>query len=311
MNIYIDESGIFTEGISCQGALIIPERSIERIISSFDCFKKAWGIKNEVKGKNLNEIQIDDLVGRIEKEDILFMANVIDMNYFSENDVEIHKTEQEKCLTRNLKRCHHPDFRREIYEHAEKLKNMKSQSYIQNVALTNLTDKVLRLSIPYYACRYPEELSNFTWMIDAKGNKITSPEEWWLMLYKGFISTNSERSPLPLINELDYSHFKDYILPGMGHDLNRIFSSLHFANSSDEVGLQIIDILINALRRALRGNLQPPGWRKIGRLMIREYSQNISFLSFSRGCEKKVAINPPYARIVKYFNKIAKPMVRK
>lgn len=42
-------------------------------------------------------------------------------------------------------------------------------------------------------------------------------------------------------------------------DLRAVFSDLRFS-SANEMGLELVDILTNGVRRALLGNLQPEGW---------------------------------------------------
>ena len=52
-------------------------------------------------------------------------------------------------------------------------------------------------------------------------------------------------------------------------DVKKIMSEhLAFESSANNLGLQLVDIVVNAIRRALHGNLQPDGWGNLGKLMV-------------------------------------------
>jgi hypothetical protein len=54
-------------------------------------------------------------------------------------------------------------------------------------------------------------------------------------------------------------------------DLGKLLSrNFNYMPSHDQIGLQLADVLTNATRRALTGNLQQSGWRHIGRLMVKK-----------------------------------------
>ena len=47
-----------------------------------------------------------------------------------------------------------------------------------------------------------------------------------------------------------------------------------FANSRKYIGLQLVDILASAVRRACQGHLQFEGWQNLGKLMVQNADKN-------------------------------------
>jgi hypothetical protein len=90
-------------------------------------------------------------------------------------------------------------------------------------------------------------------------------------------------------------------------NLGRVLSeSLRFSKDP-EPGLELVDILTNATRRALRGNLQPEGWREIPTIMVLRKPQNIQILSLDKSAPETAKL--PYGRVVKAFDIGARPML--
>jgi hypothetical protein len=50
-------------------------------------------------------------------------------------------------------------------------------------------------------------------------------------------------------------------------DMDALLADLKFCQSHLLTGLQTVDILASAIRRACNGTLRPAGWRDLGRLM--------------------------------------------
>jgi len=75
-----------------------------------------------------------------------------------------------------------------------------------------------------------------------------------------------------------------------------LLSDIRFSSQS-EPGLEFVDILTNAVRRMLTGNLQKEGWKNIHRLMIHRQDETyISFILF--GEDKEITRRASYARRV-------------
>jgi len=82
----------------------------------------------------------------------------------------------------------------------------------------------------------------------------------------------SKRRPSFRAEGVDYSHFERFqATPEDGAEhaisLKLLLKDLRFSDLA-EPGLELIDILVTATRRALVGNLQLPGWNNIRRLMF-------------------------------------------
>jgi hypothetical protein len=82
--------------------------------------------------------------------------------------------------------------------------------------------------------------------------------------------------------------------------------SLRFS-TDPEPGLELVDILTNATRRALRGNLQPEGWREIPTIIVNRKPHNIHLLSLDDAIPETAKL--PYGRVVKAFDIAAKSML--
>src|SRR5262249_49855651 len=78
-------------------------------------------------------------------------------------------------------------------------------------------------------------------------------------------------------------------------------------SSAAEPGLEMIDILVNATRRALMGNLGVRGWKEIPALMIHSPQQYIGLVSLSKAPER--ATDLPYRSVLGHFKGGGKNML--
>jgi hypothetical protein len=114
---------------------------------------------------------------------------------------------------------------------------------------------------------------------------------------------------MPVLEGADYSYFERFNYSDgaeEGTDLNLLLADLRFS-SRVETGLELVDILVNAVRRALVGNLQDVGWRDIRRLMIHRPEHYIELMLLAGASQEPRA--PNYARVVRHFSTGGKPMV--
>ena len=116
----------------------------------------------------------------------------------------------------------------------------------------------------------------------------------------------SIRRPAPRMEGADYSYF-DRFHAGAKHgadgeeqgiDLKLLLEDLRFSSATIP-GLELVDILVNATRRALIGNLGEAGWCDIARLMVHRKTPYINFMILREGGD--AIHNPPYLHIVKNF----------
>jgi hypothetical protein len=144
--------------------------------------------------------------------------------------------------------------------------------------------------VVFFAQRKPYELGSFAWVVDGKDPaKVTRWEEWWAHYAQGAIATMSKRRPalmLPDNFHADYSFYDKFNLLDekgeKGTSLKLLLKDLRFSSKA-EPGLEFVDILTNAVRRALSGNLKKEGWQNIHRLMIHRNEPYISFVVFHEG----------------------------
>src|SRR5690242_9117110 len=108
MHIFIDESGTFAlpagrNRVSVVGALIIPERRLSYIEKRYLKLRPSLPKeKGEVKGRLLSENEVDLIATMLASHDVLFEACAIDLGVHTGADITLHKSEQEKGITKNI-----------------------------------------------------------------------------------------------------------------------------------------------------------------------------------------------------------------
>ena len=154
----------------------------------------------------------------------------------------------------------------------------------------------------FYSQRRPQELGAIKWIVDGKDpKKVTKWENWWAHYAQGALSTMSKRRPSPHLFCGDYSYYqRSYGTKGdnreEGTDLTRLLKDIQFLAKS-EAGLEFVDILTNAVRRALAGNLQQKGWQNIHKIMIHRNSDAyIQFVLF--GADEDIVRDAKYTKVV-------------
>jgi hypothetical protein len=190
--------------------------------------------------------------------------------------------------------------------------------FVQALATFEVLHHVITNAPNFFAQRKPYELGSFRWTVDGKDKaKVTRWEEWWANYARGALSTMSKRRPAGRFGEnlqADYSFFEKFRSnDGTGEDgisMTVLLKDIQFL-SGVQYGLEMVDILANAVRRSLAGNLQKEGWRNIHRLMIhRNEEPYISFVAYREGPD--IIRNPPYAGVVREgFSKGGRPMLTK
>ncbi len=132
-------------------------------------------------------------------------------------------------------------------------------------------------------------MGRFKWRVDAKGAAITGYEKLWWEIVLGLVQTKSLADPLVQLEGADYSafarfnnettaeppahlrsHLPEGTTPFRSSDLRLLLrEDLKFGASHRYTGLQLADVLANAIQRACNGRLAVQGWGEIGRLMPR------------------------------------------
>jgi hypothetical protein len=177
---------------------------------------------------------------------------------------------------------------------------------------------VLSKATTFFSQRKPFELGSFVWTVDGKEPaKVTRWEEWWAHYAQGAVATMSRRRGAMMLPEnfhADYSFYEKFNgekLDGeKATSLKLILKDLRFS-SEVEYGLEFVDIVTNAVRRALTNNLQREGWQNIHRLMIHGNDRSyISFVLFQESGD--IVHDAPYTNIVNEgFSKDGRLMLTK
>ena len=271
-----------------------------------------------MKGALLNERQVARVVDLLRKNEVIFDASVIEMSVHPTDQIAAHRAQSAEGLTINLKPDFHPNVREAAWRLRRQLEGFKDPAYLQSLAAFDLVTRVIEHGPLYFCQRNPRELGRFEWVIDAKGafDQETPWEKWWLQVLLPIVQARSLRQPGGRLIGGDYSHFArftwdevpDYLadmIPASGHrpglhiDLGKLLRECTRFSPDPEPGLEMVDIVTNAARRALVGNLQESGWRDIPRLMIHQKQCYLHMLLV--GATEEVRVRLPYAHVLKRF----------
>lgn len=317
MHIFIDESGTFAfppEGEvspSVVGALIVPECSILQLFRKYERVRKRLPKENgEVKGRRLNEQQIDEVVTWLRRNQCIFEPMVIEMGRESVVDIAARQNMTANALTDSLTDQHHPNVIRRAHELKSQLETMPLPLYVQAAVTFELLARIIREQPAYWMQRQPKEILNYYWMVDGKSIQgITTAEEWWDVTKAGFLQSKLAYSPMIVIEGYDLSAFenkfkmkmpeylRDSLFPNHeeGYDLKRILEENFIFSSAPEYGLELVDIVTNATRRALKGHLEEKGFRQIPQLMVSRREHSLTMVSLSKTADAEIL---PYRDIV-------------
>lgn len=335
MHIFIDEAGAFIKpkenksNVSAVGALIIPENYIDSIFDDFLTLKEKWGNRNdEIKGSKLNEEQISEVIQVLSHYDVMFEIAAIDMLTQDDHSITQHKMNQAYMIIKNITENFNPLLIDNLHKTKQDIENLPNQLYIQAILTIELLTIILQKSTLYYSQRIPASLANFFWSVDAKNEKITTYEKLWKSLILPISQTKFLQNPIVFLKEGDYSHFNNTrkileipeYLNEIVHDKNpdnyfdpkNIFSkSITFEHSHNNLGLQLVDILITAFRRSMNGNLQYDGWNQFGKIMVQSLGQTVALLDLSNThMSYKHKSKPPYYDIIQHIENTRKNILK-
>lgn len=192
--------------------------------------------------------------------------------------------------------------------------------YVELRLLTLATWRILQAAKTHYAQTQPTALGALVWRIDAKDKKPTEYELLWTDVVKPLHQTMSLENGLISVADprFDYSALapfenpvKEKMPPHLAKanpplydggvfrplDIRKIFADLRFDDSKTNPGLQLVDIVASAYRRALTGTLGERGWRRLGNLMIRDFRGTaVSYVTMKPKSKQTLTYAAPYAR---------------
>ena len=293
MHIFIDESGTFSgvganaPAVSTLGALILASHRLPKLFKNFEKIRANLPKrKGEVKGSLLNEVQIATVVELLRKNGAIFCASMIDLAGHTIEDIANHRDRRIAGLELNLTDGHTQELRDSIASLQQRMTGFSDQLYVQGVVMIELLYRIMQDMIVYHCQRFPKELAEFHWVVDAKDPAVvTDWEDWWSNTLVIWLQAMSIEKPGVMLPGGDYRHFQRFILAelpaylrdavppgdrtqGAGIDLQLMYRESFRFSSDPELGLELVDIVTNALRRGLVGNLGQAGWIPLRGLMI-------------------------------------------
>lgn len=331
MYIFIDEAGGFQipsrrNAVSCVSALVVPEPLAGRLFRSFRRVILPWKrCEPEVKGSQLSEAQVAEVIGIVRRFDVLPLVVAIDMALHSEAGITRHKKDQVLKLAESVRPQMSAGMRAKVERLASRMDQLSNQLYVQSQLLTMLAQSVLQTATLYFVQRIPKTLGAFVWRPDAKDRNITEYERLWTEIVGAHLQTMSLSSPMPRLENANYEYFQRFRVeiplppdhlrehvrrksqPFSSVNLDLLLRDLKFVQSHRCTGIQIVDILASAFRRACNGNLQAAGWAELGRLMPTPERDS--------GCVRFVSLEDvdchglPYCDIIRKWNHQTKRMI--
>lgn len=303
MHIFIDESGTFSpvpperHSVSVVGALIVPDCRLELLFRKYAQLRQTLpkARSGEVKGKLLSESQIARVCNLLLKNSCIFEATAIDMALETTVGIVEHRAWKGRQFTSGLTPDHDAEVVRQAFAWRETLDALPTLLYVQSFAMIETIAQVLYGCPMYYSMRWPKELSAFHWTVDAKElNKITSAEIWWSDVMVPLLELRSLREPMDIYDGGDYRYFMeefgrdtpDRLKPHANSadgmlDLYKLLKGSFRFSSEPEFGLELVDIVTNATRRAIMGNLQRAGWSGIPRMMLHRKDQYLTMINLT------------------------------
>ena len=149
---------------------------------------------------------------------------------------------------------------------------------------------------------------------------MTDWEDWWKTMIAPIMQSMTVRTPFIGLSEGDYTYFDkvfkmetpDWFKEATGQtepycsNLGLILKEFKFPSGSN-YGLEMVDVLTNATRRALSGNLREEGWRNISQLIpkMRDKHQ-VQMLSFT---DEGAARSVPYAAVIRKLDRYSKRLL--
>ncbi len=328
MHIFIDESGTFmrsprVSSISAVGALMIPDERLSFIEGKYSKIRSSLPKeKGEVKGRNLSEKDIDRVVSLLAKNETLYHVAIVDLSLGTDAEVEAHQRQQAEKITANITPEHYPEVREAVQDMRTRLEATPQQLYVQSIVTFALIAKVIDISTMYFCQRRPEELGVFHWVVDSKNrSKVIDWEDWWSNFVSPWLQTKSLREPMGMFPGGDYSHFKRSfdtemtpffrsLVPdpgdGRATNIGKVMTTNFRFSPRPEPGLEMVDILTNATRRALEGNLQIEGWGRIPQLMVHENQHYIQLVSPG---DRTEARGLPYTKVLRHFRHFGRDLI--
>lgn len=298
MWIYIDESGSFVTDKrrrnrwSVVGAYVIPETGVPALSGIASRLRAKVGVR-ELKFRELAEAEYIDFLSKMADLPGIVIARAVNMTASSFDVIARHREQQAKNYQSNVPRMRHSSMKRALADLAKKIRTANDQRYVQLVLQLQLLHSCIRDGISYHVQRTPETLQCFRWRLDNKDESFNCQIDTMAAAHVQSCSLHGDA--LPILEGEDYSALERFRFSrGSGPrylnetyelgvdltralDLRRILAEdFRFVDSRADDGVQIADLLVGGIRRALQQEFKKNlrAGRLLGKIMIQQpYNQ--------------------------------------
>jgi hypothetical protein len=312
--------------VSAVGALILDDASMPKLLRRYERLRANLpkNKEGEVKGSKLDEQQVAAVVHLLRRNGAIFRPALIDMADHAADDIAAHRAKRIESLGANLTEEHQPELRAGVADLQARMAAFPDPLYVQMVLTIDMLRHVMEEMVNYHAQRNPKALARFHWVVDAKQpSHVTDWEDWWSKTTVIWLQAISLAQPGAFFSEGDYRYFERFRLRELpayvaeearrigvksthSIDLGLLFTESFRFSSKIEPSLELVDIVTNALRRAVVGNLGEAGWLPLRSLMIHRpdlYVWPSSLLAEDRKLER------PYKRTLNHFREGGRNML--
>lgn len=138
MHIFIDETGSFAgigeDSVSLIGALALPDSKMSKLEKAYCKLRSKLPQENgEVKGRLLNEMQVDTIVSLLHEHSAIFSATAIDLSYHTKANLEAFQKAQGEKVTANIKNEHPEELKAQAQTYRREFEGFSMNLMIQTV----------------------------------------------------------------------------------------------------------------------------------------------------------------------------------
>jgi len=332
MRIFIDESGSFVPttnaGSWCVvAAYVAPEDILKRVDSALHNLKLACGKadSDEVKLNDVNEPNYIAFLQQLSGLAGTLYCSASEMSSATIEDIERHRDQQARRIVAHIHTMKYEEGKESYTKASAQVGKLSAQLYLQLVCQIEVLHQVIDRAVLYYVQRRPQTLRQFVWSIDQKNSSKTEYEDAFEKVAPGALQAMSIERPSIALKGGDYSAMRKFAFDkdSAPHHLNETYklgvevvgslniskilkNNMQFVNSATSTGVQVADLLVSGIRRALRGQFknQVAVARLLGRLMVQNVrrEQVPRMISLASGG----FVNGPAKEVVVLFNQWAR-----
>jgi hypothetical protein len=295
MHIYIDESGTFAiprrnngPAIACCGALAIPSDYRDEIFAGFKKLSLNWPKDNgELKGRLLNESHFKEAINFFSDSGLLLNAVAIDMSQQEEGDIKKHRDKTINNLSAKFPINYNAKQKAAVDLYASRIGEVSDQLYTQMMLMIEVVWNAFVANFRWISLADPSDLAVISWTIDRKDVKPTEMELLWHALILPWLTARGVNNPPQFAPTSNFDYLPKDVLrtadklpPVLARhrpdpnevtdtlNIEHIFAGIEFDSSKTSEGLQMVDVAISAVRRAMTGTLQRSGWERLGSIIL-------------------------------------------